>query len=120
MAELTSEMHTEVKNFKKSPSFSYLPVIMSSVEFSLRAAYVAQDILILAIKIVIILVKDIIRNILPKSKKDLSGETVLITGSAHGLGRQLALDTSKHGAKVVLWDINEVSKRAVYFRITCP
>lgn len=119
MEELTSEMHTEVKDFKKSPSFSYLPVIMSSVEFSLRAAYVAQDILILVIKIVTILVKDIIRNILPKSKKDLSGETVLITGSAHGLGRQLALDISKHGAKVVLWDINEVSKRAVYFRITC-
>lgn len=103
-------MHTEATVFKKSSSVSYLSVIMTVVEFSLRAAYIAQDVLILGIKIVSILVKDIIRNILPKSKKDLSGETVLITGSAHGLGRQLALDTSKHGAKVVLWDINEVSK----------
>lgn len=113
-------MDTEANTFKKSSLSSYLPVIMSVVEFSLKAAFIAQDVLIVAFKIVYILVKSIIRNILPKSKKDLSGETVLITGSAHGLGRQLALDISKHGARVVLWDISEVSKRTFNFRAICP
>lgn len=106
-------MISEVNVLKDSPSFSYLSVIMSVLEFSLQAAIVIQDFLVLIIKIIFILLKETLRKVLPKWKKDLSRETVLITGSAQGLGRQLALDAANLGAKIVLWDINEV--RNIYF-----
>ncbi|KJH53319.1 hypothetical protein DICVIV_00442 [Dictyocaulus viviparus] len=35
------------------------------------------------------------------------GEVVLITGSGSGLGRGMAMEFGKLGAKIVLWDINE-------------
>lgn len=38
--------------------------------------------------------------------KDVSNETVLITGGASGLGRLMALKFAKLGAKVVVWDLN--------------
>uniref|UniRef100_A0A4W6D613 Uncharacterized protein n=1 Tax=Lates calcarifer TaxID=8187 RepID=A0A4W6D613_LATCA len=33
---------------------------------------------------------------------------VLITGAGGGLGRLFAQEFTKHGAEVVLWDVNEV------------
>lgn len=36
----------------------------------------------------------------------IDGELVLITGSGGALGHLFALEFSKHGAEVVLWDIN--------------
>jgi len=41
------------------------------------------------------------------AKKPLNGETVLITGAAHGIGRELALEFGRKGASLVLWDVNE-------------
>jgi len=37
----------------------------------------------------------------------LEGKTVLITGAAQGIGRQIALDFAKQKARVVLFDLNE-------------
>ncbi|GIY16005.1 mitochondrial dicarboxylate carrier [Caerostris extrusa] len=56
--------------------------------------------------------------ILPKKKKSLSGEVILITGSAQGIGRQLALNLSREGAKIVLWDINVDKLKNVAKEIT--
>ncbi|KAL2714442.1 estradiol 17-beta-dehydrogenase 11-like isoform X1 [Vespula squamosa] len=39
--------------------------------------------------------------------KDISGQIALVTGAAGGLGRELALGLVKHGAIVVIWDINQ-------------
>jgi len=39
-------------------------------------------------------------------KKDISGRTVLITGGGGGLGKQLAIQFAKFGARIVLWDID--------------
>lgn len=45
--------------------------------------------------------------IVPKRKKSVSGEIVLITGAGSGIGRLLSLKFASLGATVVLWDINE-------------
>ncbi|XP_030302052.1 epidermal retinol dehydrogenase 2-like [Calypte anna] len=45
--------------------------------------------------------------IVPKRKKNVSGEIVLITGAGSGVGRLLSLKFARLGATVVLWDINQ-------------
>lgn len=52
---------------------------------------------------------DVIYFILHPRTKPIKGELVLITGSGGGLGRLLAQEFTKHGAEVVLWDINSSS-----------
>lgn len=46
-------------------------------------------------------------KIIPRRKKDVAGEIVLITGSGSGLGRLLAIHFAHTGAILVLWDINQ-------------
>ncbi|KAB1256396.1 Short-chain dehydrogenase/reductase family 16C member 6 [Camelus dromedarius] len=46
-------------------------------------------------------------KIIPKKKKDVAGEIVLITGAGSGLGRLMAIKFASLGAILVLWDINE-------------
>uniref|UniRef100_A0A8C5YPL5 Short-chain dehydrogenase/reductase family 16C member 6-like n=1 Tax=Marmota marmota marmota TaxID=9994 RepID=A0A8C5YPL5_MARMA len=48
-------------------------------------------------------------KIIPRKKKDVAGEIVLITGAGSGLGRLLALHFARTGAILVLWDINQES-----------
>ncbi|GMS92647.1 hypothetical protein PENTCL1PPCAC_14822, partial [Pristionchus entomophagus] len=43
--------------------------------------------------------------------KDVTGQIILITGAANGLGRLLALRLSSRGATLVLWDIDEKGLR---------
>lgn len=43
----------------------------------------------------------------------LSRSTVLITGGASGIGRRMALEASRRGAGVVLWDLSEPGAEAV-------
>ncbi|KAM6216120.1 epidermal retinol dehydrogenase 2 [Rhynchocyon petersi] len=45
-------------------------------------------------------------KIIPKRKKSVAGEIVLITGAGSGLGRELAIKFAGLGAILVLWDIN--------------
>ncbi|XP_002732320.1 17-beta-hydroxysteroid dehydrogenase 13-like [Saccoglossus kowalevskii] len=49
----------------------------------------------------------LISAIVPPRRKNITGEVVLITGAGHGIGRCLALEFAKVGAKLVLWDINQ-------------
>ncbi|XP_037023564.2 short-chain dehydrogenase/reductase family 16C member 6-like [Artibeus jamaicensis] len=46
-------------------------------------------------------------KIIPKRKKNVAGEVVLITGAGSGLGQLMAIKFAILGATVVLWDINE-------------
>uniref|UniRef100_A0A2K6EF47 Short chain dehydrogenase/reductase family 16C member 5 n=1 Tax=Propithecus coquereli TaxID=379532 RepID=A0A2K6EF47_PROCO len=46
-------------------------------------------------------------KIIPKRKKNVTGEIVLITGAGSGLGRLLAIHFASLGAILVLWDINQ-------------
>ncbi|XP_012319039.1 short-chain dehydrogenase/reductase family 16C member 6-like [Aotus nancymaae] len=51
--------------------------------------------------------ESLVYKIIPKTKKNVAGEIVLITGAGSGLGRQLAIHFAGLGAILVLWDINQ-------------
>lgn len=51
--------------------------------------------------------ESLVFKVIPKKKKDVAGEIVLITGAGSGLGRLLAMHFASHGAILVLWDINQ-------------
>lgn len=46
-------------------------------------------------------------TLIPKPRKNIAGEIILITGTGSGLGRLLALTFARLGAVLVLWDINK-------------
>lgn len=41
--------------------------------------------------------------------KDITGQIVLVTGGGSGIGRLLSKRFAKHGAKIVVWDLNLAS-----------
>ncbi|XP_064490243.1 short-chain dehydrogenase/reductase family 16C member 6-like isoform X2 [Ornithodoros turicata] len=49
--------------------------------------------------------------------KSLAGKVVLVTGSGHGVGRELALRFARLGAKVVLVDINTENNESVALEV---
>lgn len=55
-------------------------------------------------QIAIIISRAIYRRWVPRTRKSITGELVLITGGANGVGRQLALQFARLGAVVVIWD----------------
>ncbi|PAV73047.1 hypothetical protein WR25_13464 isoform B [Diploscapter pachys] len=59
----------------------------------------------LAVSLIEIVKAFIPNGILPR--KNVAGKTVLITGSGSGLGRMMAIEFGKLGARIVLWDVNE-------------
>lgn len=68
----------------------------------------AYNTLISILKLIYYLFEAIVLAFIPKSWrfKDIAGETVLITGAGSGIGRLLALRFAKHGARIVVWDLN--------------
>ena len=44
-----------------------------------------------------------------RKPRSVAGKLVLVTGAGHGIGREIALQFSHRGAKLVLLDINQVS-----------
>lgn len=60
----------------------------------------------LVYRVPVIIFRAIHRELYPPNKKSVDGQVVLITGAAHGLGREMAFIFAGLGAKVVLWDIN--------------
>ncbi|XP_004435815.1 PREDICTED: short-chain dehydrogenase/reductase family 16C member 6-like [Ceratotherium simum simum] len=53
------------------------------------------------------LLESVVYKIIPKGKKSIVGEIVLITGAGSGLGRLMAIKFASLGANLVLWDINQ-------------
>ncbi len=56
----------------------------------------------------------IVFSIFPAPKKSINDEIVLITGSGGVLGRALAVEFSKYGAFLCLWDIDECENQKTY------
>ncbi|XP_026844371.1 short-chain dehydrogenase/reductase family 16C member 6 [Drosophila persimilis] len=85
--------------------------IIHTTTASKRIFDVLQDFvqfLLLFLRIFLEMFVMLIQKVLPKrSLKDISGEVVLITGTGHGIGRELALHYASLGSTVVCVDINE-------------
>nr|UST29446.1 17 beta-hydroxysteroid dehydrogenase 13 [Haliclona caerulea] len=58
-------------------------------------------------------IESLISIFLPSKRKNLRGETVLITGAASGIGRLTAINLAKEGCKLVIWDVNADGLKAV-------
>nr|XP_015310363.1 PREDICTED: short-chain dehydrogenase/reductase family 16C member 6-like [Macaca fascicularis] len=68
---------------------------------------VIVDISVVLGKFLYYFLESLVYKIIPKTKKNVAGEIVLITGAGSGLGRQLAIRFARLGAILVLWDINQ-------------
>lgn len=65
------------------------------------------DILILVVKLVLAIIESIYNTIVGVTEKPVANEVVLITGTGHGIGKELAHQYASLGATVVCWDINQ-------------
>ncbi|XP_014834057.1 PREDICTED: epidermal retinol dehydrogenase 2 [Poecilia mexicana] len=52
-------------------------------------------------------IESFIHLLVPRKKKNIAGEVVLITGAGSGIGRLMAQEFAAHGTVLVLWDINQ-------------
>ncbi|KAL4719593.1 hypothetical protein ACJJTC_008780, partial [Scirpophaga incertulas] len=64
----------------------------------------AIDTLVLLVKLCSTCAVAVFKVLIPPVPKSLHGETVLITGTGSGLGRELAIQFADYGATVICWD----------------
>ncbi|XP_002745665.2 estradiol 17-beta-dehydrogenase 11 [Callithrix jacchus] len=65
------------------------------------------DILLLLPLLIFCSLESFVKLFIPKRRKSVTGEIVLITGAGHGIGRLTAYEFAKLKSKLVLWDINK-------------
>ncbi|KAM8968929.1 estradiol 17-beta-dehydrogenase 11 [Sarcophilus harrisii] len=69
--------------------------------------YVVLELLLLLPILIYSTLESFVKFFIPKKRKSVSGEIVLITGAGHGIGRLTAYEFAKLKSKLVLWDINK-------------
>lgn len=77
--------------------------------------FIKQTLLFLTLvyRILVAYCESIASLVQPRKRKSIKGQNVLITGSGHGLGRELALKLAEQGANLILVDINEANNEKV-------
>ncbi|MXQ88001.1 hypothetical protein E5288_WYG022501 [Bos mutus] len=65
------------------------------------------DLLLLLLIIIYSYLESLVKVFIPRKRKSVAGEIVLITGAGHGIGRQTAYEFAKRKSRLVLWDINK-------------
>ncbi|KAF7662943.1 hypothetical protein LDENG_00223560 [Lucifuga dentata] len=68
-----------------------------------------MDFQMMLLDVIYFILRNSLRIIFRPRTKNIEDELVLITGSGGGLGCLFAQEFTKHGAEVVLWDINSTS-----------
>ncbi|XP_063591111.1 epidermal retinol dehydrogenase 2-like isoform X1 [Penaeus indicus] len=63
--------------------------------------------IVLNVKAVVLILIDVYHLVFPPEEKEVHGQLVLVTGSGQNLGRELALQLARMGAKLILWDYDE-------------
>ena len=63
------------------------------------------DLLLLLLIIVYSYLESLLKVFIPRRRKSVAGEIVLITGAGHGIGRQTAYEFAQRKSRLVLWDI---------------
>ncbi|XP_072752201.1 17-beta-hydroxysteroid dehydrogenase 13-like [Anoplolepis gracilipes] len=69
------------------------------------------EILFIISKVFYFIYESIFAIFIPKTKKSVADEIVLITGAGHGIGKELAIGYASLGATVICWDINEETNK---------
>ncbi|XP_037049305.1 17-beta-hydroxysteroid dehydrogenase 13 [Bradysia coprophila] len=89
-----------------------------SADDSMNMGVKAYNVIILIADIIVLLttwlyltLESILRKIIPAQEVDVTGAIVLVTGSGHGIGKQLSLQYARCGAILVCVDINEQSNK---------
>ncbi|XP_043251708.1 estradiol 17-beta-dehydrogenase 11-like [Colletes gigas] len=80
--------------------------------------YLLYELFLLSMKITAAMLVAAVRMVIPPKPKNLLGETVLITGAGHGIGRELAIQLGNLGCTIICWDTDnhelESTMNAVY------
>lgn len=63
----------------------------------------------LIVKFWVAIIESIVKLFVSAEKANVNGQVVLITGTGHGMGKEMALQYAALGAKVICWDINEAT-----------
>ncbi|KAL6436710.1 hypothetical protein ACFW04_004860 [Cataglyphis niger] len=72
-----------------------------------NGALILADVLLLILKILYYICESVYKFFVPTEEKSVAGEIVLITGTGHGIGKELALRYASLGATVICWDLNQ-------------
>lgn len=66
------------------------------------------EFLLLLLQFGLVLVQTLLGLFLPTKRKNVTGKNILITGSAQGIGKEMAILLHNLGANLALVDINQV------------
>ncbi|XP_050586222.1 estradiol 17-beta-dehydrogenase 11-like [Bombus affinis] len=85
---------------------------MSRMKSIFTFSHLLYDLFVFSMRITFAMTVAAFKMIVPPRSKNLLGETVLITGAGHGIGRELAMQLASLGCIIVCWDVDTEAIRS--------